>query len=584
MNSKTKQNPVAVILGLAKECRGKFITSVILAVLGVVAGVIPFMMGAKVIVALMQGNKDMRYYTVLCLISLISYICKAVFANLSTSISHEATFETLKSIRKKMIAKLSRMPMGHLLNIPSGELKETIVDRVEGLETTLAHLIPEMIANILIPVCLLVYLFVLDWRLALLTLAVFPLGMCFVAFMGKTYPAKFQQSVKINKHMNDTVVEYVNGIEVIKAFNQSATSYKKYEDAVVDNASFFYNWMKSCQWPMSAYTAICPATLVTVLPLGCIFYMNGSLTSETFVTIMIISMSIIGPILAASNYVDSIAAMGTVASLITEVLDAPELIRPEKNAGMNGTDITLKNVRFSYKADKEVLKGISLHIPAGSVTAFVGPSGSGKSTITRLIAGFWDVTSGEIRIGDKNIKELSQEEIANAIAYVAQDNYLFDDTVRNNIRMGRMDATDAEVEEAAKMAGCDSFIRNLENGYDTVVGSGGGHLSGGEKQRVAIARAMLRNAPIVILDEATAYTDPENEAQIQEAVSKLVKGKTLIIIAHRLSTITDSDNIVLVNDGSILAQGTHTQLLEQSDLYRSMWNAHIGVKDGEGSC
>ena len=584
MNSKKKQNPVAVILGLAKESRGKFITSVIFAIFGVVAGVIPFIMGAKVIVALMQGNKDMNYYTMLCLISLVSYICKAVFANLSTSISHEATFETLKSIRKKMIAKLSKMPMGHLLNIPSGELKETIVDRVEGLETTLAHLIPEMIANILIPICLLVYLFMLDWRLALLTLAVFPLGMCFVAFMGKTYPAKFQQSVKINKHMNDTVVEYVNGIEVIKAFNQSATSYKKYEDAVVDNASFFYNWMKSCQWPMSAYTAICPATLVTVLPLGCVFYMKGSLTSETFVTIMIISMSIIGPILAASNYVDSIAAMGTVANLITEVLDAPELIRPEKNAGMNGTDITLKDVRFGYKADTEVLKGISLHIPAGSVTAFVGPSGSGKSTITRLIAGFWDVTSGEIWIGDKNIKELSQEEIANAIAYVAQDNYLFDDTVRNNIRMGRMDATDAEVEEAAKMAGCDSFIRSLENGYDTVVGSGGGHLSGGEKQRVAIARAMLRNAPIVILDEATAYTDPENEAQIQEAVSKLVKGKTLIIIAHRLSTITDSDNIVLVKDGSILAQGTHTQLLEQSDLYRSMWNAHIGVKDGEESC
>ena len=581
MNSEKKQNPVAVILGLAKDCTGKFIVSVIFAILGVIAGVIPFIMGAKVIVALMQGIDDIRYFSSLCLISLIAYICKAVFANLSTSISHEATFETLKSIRKKMIVKLSKMPMGHLLNIPSGELKETIVDRVEGLETTLAHLIPEMIANILIPLCLLVYLFILDWRLALLTLAVFPLGMCFVAFMGKTYPAKFQQSVKINKHMNDTVVEYVNGIEVIKAFNQSTSSYKKYEDAVVENASFFYNWMKSCQWPMSAYTAICPATLVTVLPLGCVFYMNGSLTSETFVTIMIISMSIIGPILAASNYVDSIAAMGTVANLITEVLDAPELIRPEVNAGMDGTDICLKDVRFQYKADKEVLKGISLQIPAGSVTAFVGPSGSGKSTISRLIAGFWDVSSGEITIGGKNIKELSQEEIADAIAYVAQDNYLFDDTIRNNIRMGRMNATDEEVEEAAKMAGCDSFIRNLENGYDTVVGSGGGHLSGGEKQRVAIARAMLRNAPIVILDEATAYTDPENEAQIQEAVSKLVKGKTLIVIAHRLSTITDSDNIVLVNDGTILAQGTHTELLKNSELYRSMWNAHIGVKDGE---
>ena len=299
MNSEKKQNPAAVILGLAKDCTGKFVISVIFAIFGVVAGVIPFIMGAKVIVALMQGSRDMGYFSMLCLISLIAYICKAVFANLSTSISHEATFETLRSIRKKMIAKLSKMPMGHLLNIPSGELKETIVDRVEGLETTLAHLIPEMIANILIPLCLLVYLFMLDWRLALLTLAVFPLGMCFVAFMGKTYPAKFQQSVKINKHMNDTVVEYVNGIEVIKAFNQSTSSYKKYEDAVVENASFFYNWMKSCQWPMSAYTAICPATLVTVLPLGCVFYMNGSLTSETFVTIMIISMSIIGPILAA---------------------------------------------------------------------------------------------------------------------------------------------------------------------------------------------------------------------------------------------------------------------------------------------
>ena len=581
MNSETKQNPVTVILGLAKECRGKFIVSVILAIFGVIAGVIPFIMGAKVIVALMQGNEDMKYYTVLCLISLVAYIFKAIFANLSTSISHEATFETLKSIRKKMIAKLSRMPMGHLLNIPSGELKETIVDRVEGLETTLAHLIPEMIANILIPLCLLVYLFILDWRLALLTLAVFPLGMCFVGFMGKTYPAKFEQSVKINKHMNDTVVEYVNGIEVIKAFNQSADSYQKYEDAVVDNASFFYNWMKSCQWPMSAYTAICPATLVTVLPLGCIFYMNGTLTSETFITIMIISMSIIGPILAASNYVDSIAAMGTVANLITEVLDAPELIRPEKNAGMSGTDITLKDVRFSYKDDKEVLKGINLNIPAGSVTALVGPSGSGKSTSTRLMAGFWDVTAGEIIIGDNNIKELSQEEIADAIAYVAQDNYLFNDTIRNNIRMGRINATDADIEEAAKMAGCHSFIKNLENGYDTVAGSGGGHLSGGEKQRIAIARAMLRNAPVVILDEATAYTDPENEAQIQEAVSKLVKDKTLIIIAHRLSTITDSDNIVLVNDGEISAQGTHEELLEKSSLYRSMWNAHIGVKDGE---
>lgn len=580
MNQK-KQNPVAVLFGLASDSKSKFIESVIFAIIGVVAGVVPYFVGAKVIVALINGNTDVSYYGTLCGIVLVAYILKVIFANASTTISHSATYKTLKSIRLKMISKLSKMPMGTLLETPSGQMKDTIVDRVEGLETTLAHLVPEMTANILIPLCLLVYLFVLDWRMALLTLVVFPFGMCFVAIMSKTYPAKYKESVRINKHMNDTVVEYVNGIEVIKAFNQSSSSYKKYEDAVVDNASFYYNWMKSCQWPMSAYTAICPSTLLTVLPIGCIFYMNGTLTSETFVTIMIISMSIIGPILAASNFVDSIAAMGTVVGVISDILDGTELVRPKESAGLNGTDISLKNVTFRYNDEKEVLKGVNLEIPAGTVTALVGPSGSGKSTISKLIAGFWDVGGGEITIGGKNIKELSQSDIANAIAYVAQDNYLFDDTVRNNIRMGRSDATDQEVEEVAKAAGCDEFIRKLEKGYDTVVGTAGGHLSGGERQRIAIARAMLRNAPIVILDEATAYTDPENEALIQEAVSKLVRGKTLIVIAHRLSTIIDSDNIVVVKDGKIHAQGTHAELLEKSELYSQMWKAHIGAKDGE---
>ena len=375
MNTK-KQSPVAVLLGLAADSKGKFVESVVLAIMGVVAGVIPYFAAAKVIVALMNGNREISYYGRLCLIALCAYIFKVIFANASTTISHSATFKTLKSIRLKMISKLSRMPMGTLLDTPSGQMKDTIVDRVEGLETTLAHLIPEMTANILIPVCLLVYLFVLDWRMALVTLVVFPLGMCFVATMGKTYPAKYQESVRINKHMNDTVVEYVNGIEVIKTFNQSAVSYQKYEDAVVDYASYYYHWMKSCQWPMSAYTAICPSTLLTVLPVGCIFYMNGTLTSETFVTIMIISMSIIGPILAASNFVDSIAAMGTVAGLITDVLDGPELIRPQVSAQMKGTDISLNHVMFRYNEEKDVLKGVDLKIPAGTVTAFVGPSGS----------------------------------------------------------------------------------------------------------------------------------------------------------------------------------------------------------------
>lgn len=526
MDNKQK-SPIAVLFGLASDSKGKFIQSVVYAVIGVLAGVVPFFIGAKIIVSMINGEKDVKYYLILCGIALLAYILKVVFANVSTTISHSATWKTLRNIRLKLISKLSRMPMGTLLETPSGQMTDTIVDRVEGLETTLAHLVPEMTANLLVPICLLIYLFVLDWRMALLTIAVLPIGMCFMGVMSKSYPAKFKESVRINKHMTDTVVEYVNGIEVIKAFNQSSNSYKKYEDAVVDNASFYYNWMKSCQLPMAAYTAICPSTLITVLPIGCIFFMNGSLSAEKFITIMIIAMSIVGPILAVSNFVDNIAAMGTVVGTVSQILDDEELIRPEKSAQMNGTDISLKNVTFGYNEEKQVLKGIDLEIPAGSVTALVGPSGSGKSTISKLIAGFWDVSGGEITIGGRNIKELSQADIADSIAYVAQDNYLFDDTVRNNIRMGRMSATDQEVEAAAKAAGCDEFIRHLDKGYDTVVGGAGGHLSGGERQRVAIARAMLRNAPIIILDEATAYTDPENEAVIQEAVSKLVQGKTL---------------------------------------------------------
>ena len=522
MKSK-KENPVAVLMKLGSDSRGKYVSSVVLAVLGVIFGVIPFLICARMIVALLAGNRQLSYYGSLSLLCLGSYFLKALFANLSTSISHSAAFETMQAIRQKLIAKLARLPMGDLLNTPSGELKDTIVDRVESLETTLAHIIPEMVANLVIPLCLLVYLFVLDWRLALLTLAVVPLGMVFVGTMGKTYPAKFQESVRINKHMNDTVVEYVNGIEVIKAFNQDGSSYRKYEEAVVDNASFFYQWMKSCQWPMSCYTAICPSTLLTVLPLGCVFYLNGSLSAETFVTVMIVSMSIIGPILTASNYLDSIAAMSMVVGLVTDILDAPELNRPAKSVPMQGTEIRLQDVHFAYKQGSEVLKGIDLTIPAGSVTAIVGPSGGGKSTITKLIAGFWDVSSGQITIGGQNIQSLSQADLADSIAYVSQDNYLFDDTIRNNIRMGNLDATDAEVEAAARAAGCDDFIRALPQGYETVAGSGGGHLSGGERQRITIARAMLRNAPIVILDEATAYTDPENEARIQKAVSTLAR-------------------------------------------------------------
>ena len=281
------------------------------------------------------------------------------------------------------------------------------------------------------------------------------------------------------------------------------------------------------------------------------------------------------------DFVDSLAKVGTIVGSVDEILNGQEQDHGNAPVQFHGWDITISHVSFGYHADKEVLHDVSLTIPAGTMTAFVGPSGSGKSTIAKLIAGFWDVSAGTITLGGQDLKKIPLSQLYDQVAFVSQDNYLFDESVRENIRMGRPTATDQEVEAVAKAAGCDEFIRGLEQGYDTVVGGGGTHLSGGERQRIAIARAMLKNAPIVVLDEATAYIDPENEALVQQAVGKLVTGRTVLVIAHRLSTITGADQIVVVNDGRIEDTGKHEKLLDTCSLYREMWQAHMGVKEGE---
>ena len=578
MKNKNEQSTASSLLRFAGPYKGRYVLSICLSVLGVASGLVPYYAAAQILIGLIDTERNFSFYIFWGIIAVVGYLAKSTFAILSTSISHTATFLALRDIRKQIVDKFSRMPMGTLLNTPSGQLKDTLVDRVEGLETPLAHLLPEMSANVLVPVFIVIYHFVLDWRMALISLITIPVGMAFMATILKTYPQQYEGSVKINQQMNNAVVEYVNGIEVIKAFNQSAASYGKYSNAVRDNADYFYKWMKSCQWAMSSYNAICPAVLITVLPAGVLFYAAGSITAANLITIIILSLGIVGPLIAASNFADSLGMVGTVVNEIAVLLDGPELVRPTQPVTLNSQEIQLNDVSFSYNDDGDnAIQHINLAIKPGTVTALVGPSGSGKSTITKLIAGFWDVGSGSITLGGKDLRTIPQKQLADQIAYVSQDNYLFDDTIRENIRMGRLSGSDTEVEEAAKAAGCDAFM----NGYDTNVGGAGGHLSGGERQRIAIARAMLKNAPIVILDEATAYIDPENEAVVQEAVSKLVAGKTLIIIAHRLSTITDSDQIVVMKDGVISNIGTHDELLKTSELYREMWQAHIGAKDGE---
>ena len=578
-----KQSPMLRLWQLGASHHSGLVRAIVSASLGVLGGMLPYFAAAQIIIGLLSGRTGYGFYAAWCLVALAGFCLRALLYTLALSMSHKATFSILKEIRERILQKLPKMPLGTVVDTPSGEMKQVIVDQVESMERPLAHLLPEMTSNLLAPVCILLYLFFLDWRMALLSIVSIPVGMALMMGVMKNYGKQYEGSVKVTQAMNATIVEYIGGIEVIKAFNQGKNSYAKFAQRVRANAAYFYNWMKSCQLPISFSKAISPTTLITILPVGWLLYQSGSLSVETFITVIILSLGIAGPLLAAMDFVDSLAKVGTIVGEVDAILNGEEQIHATRPVSLPNRDIAVERVSFGYHEDAEVLHDVSLSIPSGSMVAFVGPSGGGKSTIAKLIGGFWDVKKGRITLGGRDLRDIPLAQLYSKVAFVSQDNYLFDDTVRENIRMGRLDASDAEVEAVARAAGCDAFIRALENGYDTKVGGGGAHLSGGERQRIAIARAMLKNAPIVILDEATAYIDPENEAVVQRAVAKLVEDKTVIVIAHRLSTITDADRIFVIDGGRVTASGTHEQLLRDSELYREMWRAHIGAKDGDAA-
>ncbi|MBQ8306264.1 MAG: ABC transporter ATP-binding protein [Blautia sp.] len=587
--NRKQQSPIAWVLGQTGDHGGQYVLSVILAVIGVAFSVAPYFVVVGIIHALMDGRQDFSFYLTRCLIIAALWLGRVLFHALSTSTSHRATFAVLGEIRKRCMEKLTRMPLGTVLSESSGALKNTLVERIDSIETTLAHIVPEFTANLLVPVIMVIYIFTIDWRMGLASLVTVPIGMFCYALMMVGSGDFYQHTITATKALNDTAVEYINGIQVIKVFGKTKTSYERFVHDAYEAAHSFIDWMRASILPMTFAMVVMPATMVSVLPIGGLLVKNGSLSPKDFVMIIILSVGLITPLVTLMSYSDDLRTMGTIFGEVRSILDAPEMVRPDTGSTPEKNDLELKDVHFSYQTEKdgnegkkqenEVLHGVSMKIPEGSFVALVGPSGSGKSTIARLIASLWDVTGGSILLGGEDIRNLPQEVYADKIAFVSQDNYLFNMTVRENIRLGKPSATDAEVEEAARMSGCHDFIMGLENGYDTMVGSSGGHLSGGERQRISIARAMLKAAPVVILDEATAYTDPENEAVIQRSVSKLTEGKTLIVIAHRLSTIVDADRIYVVKDGKICEEGTHEELLAHHDLYEKMWNAHMEVKD-----
>ena len=574
-----KRSTFSWVLEFAGRKKSFYLGSVILAILGVAASFVPYLIIADMVGKLLSGNRDLDYYLKATVLMGVCWVIRVTFHSLSTTLSHVATFNVLGGIRKQLCKKLSTIPLGSVLDDNSGSYKNIIVERVDSMVTTLAHIVPEFTSNILLPIVMFIYLLSIDWRVGLSNLIPAIIGVGFAAVMMAKSQGEFEVTVQKTKYLNDTAVEYINGIEVIKAFGKTGSSYEKFVIAAKEGADCFINWMRKCIWWQAGTTTFMPATFLGVLPVGLFLVWKGSLTPENFITCVILSAGLITPLVVAFSYMDDIMKMQTIFGEVTEIIERKDMVRPATLSKKPvGSDIELKDVRFSYK-DKEILHGIDMEIKQGEVNAFVGPSGSGKSTIARLIDSLWDVDSGSITYGGVNIKDLPLDYYTSQIAYVAQDNYLFDMSIMENIRLGKEGATDEEVINAAKASGCHDFILGLENGYDTVVGGAGGHLSGGERQRICIARAMLKNAPVVILDEATAYTDPENEAIVQQSVAKLVQGKTLIVIAHRLSTIQDADRIFVINDGRIEASGKHAELLSNCILYRKMWEAHFIAKD-----
>ena len=558
------------------ESNSKMRISIFLAVLGEMFGIVPFLMVALLADELYRGTATIQRVLFFSGIAAICQLIKMLLTWRSSLMSHKISFTILKNIREAITDRMAKVPMGVMLETPTGTFKNLIVDNVAKLEDSMAHFMPELPSNIAAPLCSILLIFILDWRMGLASLITIPLGILFFAAMMRGYGPRMENYMRSANDMNSSLVEYVNGIQVIKAFNRSASSYGKYSKSVNYFHDSTMEWWSQCWFWNAAARAVLPSTLLGTLPVGAWLYMEGTLSLPVFLISLVVPLGFVAPLMKVSEAMEQVSMIKGNLEQVTAFLKTPELVRPSEPVSLGERTYQFEDVHFGYK-ETEVLHGISFQTRPGTMTAIVGPSGSGKSTIAKLMAGFWDVTSGSVRFGGQDIRQIPFEQLMGEISYVAQDNFLFDKSIRENIRMGNPAATDEEVEDATKAANCHDFIMQVEQGYDTLAGDAGDRLSGGERQRITIARAMLKPASVVILDEATAYADPENEALIQQAISKLVAGKTLIVVAHRLNTIRNADQILVVANGNIAGRGTQEELLRECPIYQKMWQDYAGT-------
>lgn len=541
--------------------------------LGIIVSVLPFLFLYQLIAPLLM-HRQLELTYALIRLGAIAF-CGILYAVLyvkGLSLSHYAAYHTLKNLRASLQGKLEKKPLGVIGETGTGSLKKMFIDDIDSIELLLAHALPEGLANLAVPAFVFIAMFFVDWKLALLSLCALPLGLVAMMAMYKAGTSKMGQYYQSAQKMNNTIVEYINGMEVVKVFNRDGESYKRFEQDVRSYRDFTLAWYKVC-WPwMALYNSILPCVSLFTLPIGAYLVLQGYSSLPDLALVLCMSFGVGAPLLRALGFMSTLPQINYKITALEDLMGAPEL--RQADAPFSGKDhsVTFSSVRFAYK-DTEVLHGIDLTVPEGSLTALVGESGSGKSTLAKLLVHYYDVNEGSVSIGGQDIRTMSLEALNDCISYVAQEQFLFNMSLLENIRLGKPSATDDEVLEAARKAQCNEFLNRLPQGIYTMAGDGGKQLSGGERQRISLARAILKDAPIVVLDEATAFMDPENEEKMNDAISEIIKDKTVIVIAHRLHTIAGADQICVLDNGCISDIGTHEELLKRSEVYKTLWQA-----------
>lgn len=554
--------------------------------LSVLMGVLPFVLAYQVISPLVMGNAvDTKYVCIRVIGVLICLILQAILYGWGLDVSHKAAYSTLLRLRTSLQKRFEAVPLGFIQDKGTGTIKKLFVDDVDSLEVLLAHSLPEGIANLMIPIAIYVAMFFIDWKLALLSLASIPISFAAMMIMYSVGMKKMGPYYMAGQKMNNTIIEYINGMEVVKVFNKDAESYERFRKDISDYRDYTLEWYKAA-WPwMAIYSSLLPCTIILTLPLGAWFVLCGFSTLPDLILVLCLSLSIGIPLLKSLSFLPTMPQLNYKIAALEQVLETAPLQQTDAVFHGKNYDICFDHITFGYEKSQpgpdgqpmvtmdEVIHDISFTAKEGQKTALVGESGSGKSTLAKLLIHYYDPQQGSISIGGQKITEMSLEALNSQVSYVAQDQYLFNTSILENIRIGRPDATDEEVLEAAKKAQCMEFLEKLPQGIHSMAGDAGKMLSGGQRQRISLARAILKNAPIIVLDEATAYADPENEEKMEAAIAELVKGKTLFVIAHKLPAIMNADQICVIEHGKLAATGTHAELLATCEEYKKLWKA-----------